>query len=38
MSIETYEPRDETEKFEEDMNYLINDTTDHSAVVLSGIS
>ena len=38
MNIETYEPRDETEKFEEDMNYLINDTTDHSAVVLSGIS
>ena len=38
MNIETYEPRDQTDNFEEIMDYLINDTTDHSGVVLSGIS
>ncbi len=37
MSIETYEPRDQTLKFEEVMDYLINDT-DHRNMVLSGIS
>ena len=38
MSIETYEPRDETEKFEEIMDYYIKEDRRHIAVVLSGIS